>query len=247
MDPPWVETGPHATGTGPGARDVPERGPWGAIATLALALVVAVVFFATQTLVAALFAWGGRRGIDGDVISAATLASSPACIGVVVLLVELRRGPGPRDYLALRRIRALPLLGWIAAAIVTVFALDWLTSFWEPDEVPQFMRDAYDTAGARWLLWVAMVVAAPAFEEVFFRGFLFAGLRKSTGAAGAVVISAVLFAVVHGQYDAVQRGEVFALGVLLAVARLRSGSVYTSFAMHASVNFVATLQAALGG
>ena len=42
----------------------------------------------------------------------------------------------------------------------------------------------------------------PVFEELFFRGFLLEGFRRTfLGTTGAVVLTSLLWAVIHTQYD----------------------------------------------
>jgi hypothetical protein len=91
-----------------------------------------------------------------------------------------------------------------------------------------------------------MVVAAPIFEETFIRGFMFLGiLRSKLGAAGAVFITSVAWAAMHLQYDAFGMGTIFALGIVLGLARWKTGSLYPSLAAHAAVNLIAVLQIVL--
>lgn len=93
----------------------------------------------------------------------------------------------------------------------------------------------------------AVVVAAPTFEEVFFRGFLLEGGRRwrLVGLGGAV-LTALLWAGIYLQPGRFEIGAIFALGVLLAVLRIRSGSLLPCLAAHALVNLVATLETAVG-
>jgi hypothetical protein len=95
------------------------------------------------------------------------------------------------------------------------------------------------------LLWVAVALAAPLFEELFFRGFLFRGLCGSAlGAAGAIVVTAALWALIHVQYDGYEIASIFAFGLVLGIARHRSGSTWTPIGMHALLNFIAMTQVA---
>jgi membrane protease YdiL (CAAX protease family) len=61
-----------------------------------------------------------------------------------------------------------------------------------PEQIPEEIRDAS-------LIWPAIVavLAAPIGEEVFFRGFLFRGLRRRFAAWPSVLISAVCFSLIH--------------------------------------------------
>jgi uncharacterized protein len=112
--------------------------------------------------------------------------------------------------------------------------------------VPEFMREAYATAEPLWLFWIALVVAAPLFEEVFFRGFLFSGLESSAlGPAGAIVVTGAVWAAIHFQYDAFDMTLILCLGLVLGVARLSTRSLLVPFVMHATMNLVATAETAL--
>jgi hypothetical protein len=53
----------------------------------------------------------------------------------------------------------------------------------------------------RLVIFVLVALAAPFFEELFFRGALFAGLRSRWGWVASSIVSALLFAVVHPPQD----------------------------------------------
>jgi membrane protease YdiL (CAAX protease family) len=80
----------------------------------------------------------------------------------------------------------------------------------------------------------AGVVVAPVVEELFFRSFLFAGLRKRYGWQKAGLISAALFAVIHLQPLAAI--PIFLLGCLFAYLYQRSNSVWPAIVMHVATN-----------
>lgn len=88
-----------------------------------------------------------------------------------------------------------------------------------------------------WWLLLAGVVVAPVVEEVFFRGFLFAGLRKRYDWQRAALISAALFALVHLQPTAVL--PIFILGYIFAYLYHRSNSIWPAIVMHISTNALA--------
>jgi membrane protease YdiL (CAAX protease family) len=132
--------------------------------------------------------------------------------------------------------------------LLVVFAAlaDGLTIALGRPVIPKFMIDAYSTAGFVPLLWTAVVLMAPLFEEVFFRGFIFQGIRHSRlGVCGAIVLTSLAWAGTHVQYDWYQMTIIFAGGILLGVARWRSKSVYPPLAMHAAMNLMATVEVAV--
>jgi uncharacterized protein len=89
------------------------------------------------------------------------------------------------------------------------------------------MVHVYETASVAPLLWVALIAAAPLFEEVFFRGFLFEGFQHSKlGPIGTVWLTSLGWTVLHLQYGTYELGTIFVLGILFGVARLKTRSIY---------------------
>jgi membrane protease YdiL (CAAX protease family) len=80
------------------------------------------------------------------------------------------------------------------------------------------------------LLGLLVVVVGPVFEEIIFRGWLFGGLRNRWGDRLAAVVSAALFALIHG--DAPGLPALFCLGLIFAGVYRRSGSLYASILVH---------------
>ena len=111
-------------------------------------------------------------------------------------------------------------------------------------EGPEFVVDLYANVRFPLLLALGTVIGAPLFEEVFFRGFLHAGWSRSRlGVPGTVLLTSLLWALMHIQYGIYEIAQIFALGVVLGVARVQSGSLVVPLAMHALVNLIAHIQA----
>jgi hypothetical protein len=85
-----------------------------------------------------------------------------------------------------------------------------------------------------WWLLVAGIVVAPVVEEIFFRGFVFAGLAKRYGWRAAGVGSSILFALMHFQPLAIL--PICVLGLIFAYLYYRSGSIWPAVLMHVSTN-----------
>jgi hypothetical protein len=88
-----------------------------------------------------------------------------------------------------------------------------------------------------WPLLFATVVVAPVTEEVFFRGFVFAGLRSRYDWRWAAAISSLLFAAAHLQLTFFI--PAFLLGYLFAFLYQRSDSIWPGMILHAVVNGLA--------
>lgn len=77
-------------------------------------------------------------------------------------------------------------------------------------------------------------VAAPVTEELFFRGFLFKGLREKYGWVNALMFSSIIFALFHGQIATLI--PTFLLGALFAYMYQRTESVLPGMFLHFTVN-----------
>ena len=84
-----------------------------------------------------------------------------------------------------------------------------------------------------WFLIVGAVLA-PLVEEIFFRGFLFQGLRAKYGWFGGMLLSSGVFAVAH--LNLASLVPTFVLGNLLAYLYHRSNSVWPGVLLHALIN-----------
>jgi len=84
------------------------------------------------------------------------------------------------------------------------------------------------------------VVLTPVFEEIVFRGLVFATLRRRFGTGMAAGLSAAIFAIAHG-YGVLGFAAVFWSGLLWAFAYERTGSLLPSIAAHAVDNLLAAL------
>lgn len=83
---------------------------------------------------------------------------------------------------------------------------------------------------------LSSVVFAPVFEELMFRGVLFMGLLRRLGTPLAALISTVLFAVIHTQYDAWAMFEVGLFGLACCWLTWRTGNIKSGIVLHMMVN-----------
>lgn len=235
------------------------RKPWGFWATLGWAALAAVVWLAMQTGIGIVFfivsmvrdsqqdaeAVGESLQHNGLLLALATLLANPVAIGVCGLAIWVRGIP-LRDYFALTRFSRRDLLLGLGCLALFIPLSDGLMLLTDRPVVPEFMEDAWHTAGFLPLLFLALVVGAPLGEELFFRGFLFRGWSASRiGPVGATLLTSVLWSVIHLQYDWFQISHIVASGLLLGWLRWRSGSVWLTILLHALMNLVATIEAAV--
>ena len=98
------------------------------------------------------------------------------------------------------------------------------------EEIVKFFTELDSPA---WFLIVG-TISAPFVEEVFFRGFLFQGLRQRYGWISAMLLSSAIFAIAH--LDLVALIPTFILGNVLAYVYHRSNSVWPGMILHFLVN-----------
>ena len=100
------------------------------------------------------------------------------------------------------------------------------------------------------ILFMAMaVLVAPLVEETVFRGYLYPLFAKYFGVATSVLVTGVLFGLMHGA----QLGWTWSLvsvltavGIIFTFVRARTGSVFASFLLHLGYNSTIALVTILG-
>lgn len=94
-----------------------------------------------------------------------------------------------------------------------------------------------DTQGIGFVLTlIAAAVVAPIAEEIFFRGFLYGGMRQRIGTIGAMLVSTLFFTALHLSID--QFIPIFVLGLFLAWLYEKTGSLYPGIFLHATNNAI---------
>ena len=79
---------------------------------------------------------------------------------------------------------------------------------------------------------LAIVVLAPVAEEIFFRGFFFAGLRQRWSLWPSALLSGAIFGLVHAPTGPTAAIPLAGLGVGLAWLYNKTGSIYPSMLAH---------------
>lgn len=213
---------------------------------------IGLVFMAVQYSIAWLYflvtapaaANGQPAQASGTLISIVTIAAALVCSALIFALVRKSRS-SMRDWLGLKPVSIKQLVVWVLALFVFSFLSNLVAAYFEHDMVTNFVRDLYGSSKNIYLLGFAVVIAAPFFEELFFRGFMFSGISRSRlGIVGGILITALIWTAVHQQYDWYVRGNILLLGILFGYARHRSGSLLPSFTMHALMNAMALIEVA---
>jgi hypothetical protein len=145
--------------------------------------------------------------------------------------------PGTRDRLVLVVVLlvALGLAGdWVASEVAGRAGRSAHWTEWFDEDV------VWGAGGDAALAIMSAVIAAPFFEEIIFRGLLFATFRRRFGLIGAALASSLIFAVAHG-YGVVGLASVLWSGALWAWSYERTRSLVPGMLAHAAVNLLASL------
>ncbi len=155
-------------------------------------------------------------------------------LGAGLGLVPARSATAPLVAVCLALLAAGQAGEWVLGWAARAFDLSSPWTEW-------FDRDlAWGTPPIVALTLFDTVVLTPVFEEILFRGLLFATLRARLPLGASAALSAVIFAGAHG-YGVLGFAAVFWSGVLWAVAYEKTGSLLPSIAAHAVDNLGASL------
>jgi membrane protease YdiL (CAAX protease family) len=219
--------------------------PWGRWATFGLGIIA--LFGGQMVALTTLTRWYGLSltrwsdlVVDGVLVTLSVCIATTVQVALLALMVQ-PTGARTAVYLGLTLPRKRDLALAIIAVAIFIAAGDGVSRIVGHNLVTQFQLDIYRTASAAgWLpwLWLALVVVAPIGEETLFRGFLFRGWHRSPRDTWAVIImTALLWAVTHVQYNLYFMAQVFVYGLVLGWFRWKSSSTILTILLHGLVNF----------
>jgi membrane protease YdiL (CAAX protease family) len=87
------------------------------------------------------------------------------------------------------------------------------------------------------LVFIALVILPPLYEEILFRGFAFQGMAKAYGFFPAAILINGIFGAAHGQINV--GIDTFILGVIASWLVWKTKSLWPAVALHAIKNLVA--------
>ena len=229
--------------------------PWGIWATIGFAILISIVFVILQSVVPVVMIvikkaqdpslniekFAASLGSNGLALGLGVILSGTITSGLVLLLAKIKKGITLKQYFKLNSIRLKDCLIWLSVMGIFIVVTDCVSYLVKGEIVPDVMHKQYETAVFLPLFLFAIIVIAPLFEELFFRGFLFEGIRRSKlGNIGAVLITSLFWAGIHLQYVLFLIMILFFSGIMLGIARLKTNSLYTTILLHSAMNIVAS-------
>ena len=199
---------------------------WGVLALIGLSVVEAAVVSAFDP--------------DLKSLAARVVLQALFAISLIALPLAIVRSP---EALGLRRpLRPWRLLAVLGLLAYFAFAI-LLSGILHPSQKPiPHELGAGESAWATAVAGVLVIAASPLGEEVFFRGFVFGGIRKRLPWIGAALISTVLWAALHlSTTNLPATGQLAVLGLILAWLYEATGSLWPGILLHAVNNALAFL------
>ncbi|MDG1732315.1 MAG: type II CAAX endopeptidase family protein [Thalassotalea sp.] len=174
---------------------------------------------------------------DGDILSG---------FGILMALVTL-----PVLYLATQKLTFNQRISFFALANKfdskefypwLVITLVFLSFWWAVNSIfdiepPDIMLNIMQTTEYIWLLVLSICIVAPIFEELVFRGFIFARLQRSVlGKSGALILTSLIFTLIHSQYQGIELFALFTFAILLGLIRIKTNNIKYCILIHALNN-----------
>ena len=134
---------------------------------------------------------------------------------------------------------ALWAVGTLAASLAASFIYVAIINLFDAEVLspPDISPDIAFPGLAAVFTFQALAVTTPVVEELFFRGFVFAGLTHRLGAWRAMVVSSAVFSAFH--FELAVLIPIFVTGMLLAWLYHRTGSLWPGVLAHAGQNTLA--------
>ena len=227
---------------------------WKFFGTALWGLLIFVAMFVGQ--IGAILLLAALRGLPIDMASIQSVGREPAALALSVIMglpatlaavwlaIRIKKASFV-DYLALHWPSWKQLMFGVVGLILVVLAWETMSRSLGREATPGFMTDLLKTGrdkGAAFFLLFAFSVAAPMSEEVLARGFLYRGWSASfLRVPGAILLSSLLWTVVHLQYDLYFLAEVFSIGLWFGYMRYRSNSLWLTIVLHALNNLTAVV------
>ena len=236
----------------------PEKRVWGFWPTAGFSAAILLTFIAVQVIVS-LIVFSMRLGAsglgldealeklktDGFTLSIAVIASVIAGSALVAVFARLKGVPAG-EYLGFNKLNWKIILLSIVVFGVMLALVSLAGSYLGDTEDAEFSAGLYRSSIFPPLLWLAVVLVGPFFEEIFFRGFLFVGLKASrVGVIATVFSTSLIWAALHLQYNLFGIGQILVMGLVLGTVRHRTESLWSPLIIHMLWNGAAMLATAL--
>ncbi|MGE6753751.1 CPBP family intramembrane glutamic endopeptidase [Rossellomorea sp. NPDC071047] len=131
----------------------------------------------------------------------------------------------------------------LVGAVIIVVLTSFIGNSWENSKTEAMQQNA--TFFTISIAFISAAIISPVYEEIFYRGFLYRWLRTRIGITGALLLSSLIFTIIHIPTYNVMPVNFFS-GILFALAYERTHSIWPSVLIHGLTNGIMVLLASLG-
>lgn len=131
------------------------------------------------------------------------------------------------------------MVGAVIIMLLTIF----IGNSWENSKTEAIQQNV--TFLTVLIAFISAAIISPIYEEIFYRGFIYRWLRTRIGFIGAILLSAIIFTIIHiPTYNAMPVN--FFSGIIFALAYERTNSIWPSVMIHGLTNGIMVLLTTLG-
>jgi uncharacterized protein len=241
----WPRPAPSAREPAVPPHDAPVR--WG-MGDAVLGQVLSVVV--PTIVVIGVVATTGRDDLEDVPLWATALLQVPLWAGLLGAPLWATYLKGRRSLAADFGLRMTPmdipvglLVGFVGQIVLLlVLSIVYHLLGVDPDKVGETAEEL--TEGATNAIGVVLLVvivglAAPVFEELFYRGLWLRAIERRAGTVAAVIGSSVLFGLVH--FEPYDLPALIGFGAITAVLTVRSGRLGPAIWAHVAFNLTAVV------
>lgn len=182
----------------------------------------------------------GSLIFNGDLVAQEALWSGLIGVALIVVTVALWKRKNTAIFLGLHLPHALQFAKWIGIFLLLGVAVELITRY-IPGFESDFMAQVMGSTTNKVVLFIAIGLVAPLFEEFLVRGLLFGSIRYMADEHVTVALTAGVFTLMHMQYDVAILMLILPMGVVLGYARSRSGSIWVPVVLHVLNNSASVL------
>lgn len=143
--------------------------------------------------------------------------------------------------------RANPWAYFFAGCGLAIFVFIASSQVHTSDKMP--IEEVLKNRSSAMLLMAMAVLIAPLVEETVFRGYLYPLFAKSFGIVPGILLTGILFGLMHGAQLAWTWGIVgllIVVGIIFTFARAQTGTVLASFLLHLGYNSMIAVATIIG-
>ena len=216
-------------------------------ATLLITLLLSpLIAVATSTPEAPDAAQSASQGsTEGSVSNAMSIALFSLVLGICVFLfASVLRGMKPSIVFGLSRLHPFNILLWATITVLLAYPLmigiailqeAFLGSEEQLQKVVKTLLETEDTK-LKIILIATATIVAPLVEEIIFRGYLYAVIKRYSSRTFAAITISLLFAVVHNNLPGMM--PLFILALMLTLAYELTGCLWVPMVAHALFNTI---------